>query len=121
MLDINKLLNVDSMAPCDADAYLQDLDSWNEDQAREMAKSEGLELTDLHLDVICFMRDQYSDCGPAANARTLLKTLESAYADQGGRKYLYQLFPHGPVTQGCKLAGLPTPPGNADPSFGSVH
>lgn len=121
MLDINKLVSAESLAPCDADAYLNDLDNWNEEQARALAAREGINLTESHLDVICYLRDQYAECGPPANARALLKTLESAYRDQGGRKYLYQLFPRGPVTQGCLLAGLPTPPGNTDPSFGSVH
>ena len=34
MLDINKLVAAESMAPCDADAYLNDLDTWSEDIAQ---------------------------------------------------------------------------------------
>lgn len=121
MLDINKLVMAENLAPCDADAYLNDLDTWNEDMARNQAKQEGIDLTDSHMDVICYLRDHFAECGPDANARSLLKAMEETYMDQGGRKFLYKLFPRGPVTQGCRLAGLPTPPGNADPSFGSVH
>jgi tRNA 2-thiouridine synthesizing protein E len=121
MLDINKLVMAESLAPCDADAYLNDLEPWNEDMARAEAERQGLKLTEEHLDVICTLRDHFAECGPAPNARALLRNLEEAYHDQGGRKYLYSLFPSGPITQGCRLAGLPTPAGNADPSFGSVH
>lgn len=121
MLDINKLVMAETLAPCDADAYLIDLDTWSEDMARGQALSEGIELTDSHMDVICYLRDHFAECGPESNARSLLKAMEESYMEQGGRKFLYKLFPHGPVTQGCRLAGLPTPPGNADPSFGSVH
>lgn len=121
MMDINKLVNAESLAPCDAEAYLSGLDNWNEDLARAMAEQEGIRMTDEHLDVICTLRDQYAECGPAPNARTLLRTLEHIYQDQGGRKYLYGLFPRGPISQGCHLAGLPTPPGTTDASFGSVH
>lgn len=121
MLDINKLVMAENMAPCEADDYLNDLDTWSEDMARAQARQEGIELSDTHLDVICYLRDHYAECGQAPNARTLLKAMEQAYVEQGGRKFLYALFPRGPVTQGCRLAGLPTPSGNADPSFGSVH
>jgi len=121
MLDINKLVTAEGLAPCEADAYLNDLEDWNEEKARQMAHDEHMELTDSHMDVICFLRDHFSECGQAPNARTLLKAMEQAYIDQGGRRYLYELFPRGPVTQGCRLAGLPTPNGNLDPSFGSVH
>ena len=121
MLDINKLVSAEGMAPCEADAFLNDLDTWNEDMARQAAHEEGLELTDAHMDVICHLREHFAECGPDANARSLLRFLEDAYIEQGGRKYLYRLFPRGPVTQGCHLAGLPTPAGNADLSFGSVH
>lgn len=121
MMDINKLVNAETMAPCEAEAYLQDLEPWSEDLARAKARAEGLELNEAHLDVICHLRDHYAECGPAPNARTLLKALEEAYHDQGGRKYLYELFPGGPVTQGCRLAGIPVPPGSVDPSFGTAH
>lgn len=121
MLDINKLVMAENLAPCDADAYLNDLDTWSEDMARSQARDEGIDLTDAHLDVICYLRDHFAECGPDTSARGLLKAMEDAYVEQGGRKYLYKLFPRGPVTQGCRLADLPTPPGNADPSFGSVH
>jgi tRNA 2-thiouridine synthesizing protein E len=47
--------------------------------------------------------------------------MEHNYLAEGGRRYLYSLFPRGPVTQGCRLAGLPLPNGHSDPSFGSVH
>lgn len=121
MMDINKLVLAETLAPCDADAYLHDLEPWSEERAREQAKREGIELTDAHLDVLCYLRDHYADCGPPASARELLRAMEATYSEEGGRKYLYRLFPRGPVTQGCRLAGVPTPAGNADPSFGSVH
>jgi TusE/DsrC/DsvC family sulfur relay protein len=121
MQDITKLVQAEDMAPCEAEAFLQGLDLWTEDMARETARREGLDLTDEHMDVLCYLRDHYMDCGPARNARILLKSLEDAYLDQGGRKYLYRLFPGGPVTQGSRLAGLPTPPGSVDRSFGTAH
>lgn len=121
MQDINKLVLADTMAPCEAEAYLSDLEEWSEETARRLARSEGIELTDTHMEVICFLRDYFSECGPAPNARTLLRAMEENYWDQGGRKFLYSLFPRGPVTQGCRFAGVPTPAGNKDLSFGSVH
>lgn len=121
MMDINKLIMAESLAPCEADAYLSDLENWNEEIARTRAEAEGIELTEAHLDVICSLREQFAVCGPTQHARIMLRNLEDEYRDQGGRKYLFSLFPHGPITQGCRLAGLPTPADNTDPAFGTVH
>lgn len=121
MMDINKLVAAETMAPCDADAYLSELAPWNEELARQAAHEEGLELSEERMGVVCYLREHFAECGPEANARLLLRNLEDAYSERGGRKYLYQLFPRGPVTQASRLAGLPTPAGNLDLSFGSVH
>jgi tRNA 2-thiouridine synthesizing protein E len=56
----------------------------------------------------------------AINLRELHDALEERFHRQGGLKYLYQLFPGGPVAQGCRLAGLKAPAGAADKGFGSV-
>jgi len=47
--------------------------------------------------------------------------LEEAFHLEGGLRYLHRLCPGGPVAQGCRLAGLPVPPGAVDKSFGSVQ
>jgi tRNA 2-thiouridine synthesizing protein E len=121
MLDINKLLAAEAMAPCDADAFLSDLPEWNENLARDQAWSEGLDLSAERLEALCWLREHHAACGPAPNARSLLRAMEEAFQREGGRRYLYELFPRGPISQGSRLAGLPTPPGNADPSFGTSH
>lgn len=121
-MDINKLIATENMPACEAQSVLNDMDSWTEDQAREMARAEHLQLNDAHMEVICWLRDYYADCGgPPANARALGQAMDQAFADQGGKRYLFKLFPNGPVLQGCRLAGVPTPAGTVDKSFGSVH
>lgn len=121
MTDINKLIATEGMTPFEAERFLNDMESWTEEQARSMARAEGLELGPEHLQVIHWLRDLYADCGPPSHGRALGEAMESAFADQGGKKYLYRLFPNGPVLQACRLAGLPVPPYTVDRSFGSVH
>lgn len=120
-MDINKLIGAESLPPCEAAALAYDLDPWSEDIARRRAAEEQLDFNQERLDALCWLRDQYLTCGPAANARTLLRAMEEHYRPDGGRRYLYELFPLGPISQGCRLAGLPVPAGNLDPSFGTRH
>ncbi|MFZ5484113.1 MAG: TusE/DsrC/DsvC family sulfur relay protein [Pseudomonadota bacterium] len=121
MLDINKMIAVEHLPACEAGEILNDMDVWTEAQARERARDEGLELTEAHLDVLCWLRDLYADCGAPRNARVLSQAMEENFHEEGGRKYLFKLFPHGPILQGCRLAGLAAPAGTTDKSFGSVH
>ena len=67
------------------------------------------------------LQDYYVRHGPKRiNIRELHDALEERFYHKGGIKYLYLLFPGGPVAQGCRIAGLVPPAGAADKGFGSV-
>ena len=120
MLDINKLVaqeHADSTTRGD----LIDLEPWTEELAINLARQDGLELTDEHLGIIRYLRDCYADHGGTISARILMNSLEEEFAGMGGHRYLYTLFPLGPIAQASHYAGLPMPPGTRDPSFGTTH
>lgn len=120
MLDINKMVAQEHAEP-DVRGHLIDLEPWTEEQSVEMARQDGLELTDDHLGIIRCLRDCYADHGGTVNARLLMQSLEEEFAGLGGHKFLYNLFPLGPIAQASRYAGLPMPPGTRDPSFGTTH
>ncbi len=96
----------------DEEGYLADLNQWDEDIAKEMAKLDGAELTDAHWEVINFLREYYEEYQIAPAVRVLTKAIGKKLGkDKGNSKYLYELFPYGPAKQACKYAGLPKPTG----------
>lgn len=101
--------------------FLSELGDWSENLARQLAKDDGMELNDEHMAILKYLRKYYDKNGQGYHARTLLNVMEFEFGKWEGRKHLYQLFPRGPVSQGCKYAGLPLPPNCNDMSFGSVH
>ena len=100
--------------------YLCELPEWDEDRGRELARQEGITLTPDHWEVIHFLREHYDREGNICTGTAMLRALEDRFEPQGGGKWLYTLFPGGPVHQASKIAGLPERPFSADPSFGSV-
>jgi tRNA 2-thiouridine synthesizing protein E len=118
MPDIKKVIdNPDTSRPQQAGREI-DLQDWDEAQGQRNAEQEGIELTDAHWEVVHYLRDYYLEHGLASSGRVLSDTLDSRFADQGGRKYLRRLFPEGPVAQGMRIAGLPLPPHTEDEGFG---
>ncbi|HEX5636999.1 MAG TPA: TusE/DsrC/DsvC family sulfur relay protein [Gammaproteobacteria bacterium] len=101
--------------------FLSELGDWTEAKAIKMAKEDGLKLTDEHLEILHYLRKYYDKNGQGYNARTMLGAMEFEFGKWEGKRRLYQLFPHGPVSMGCKYAGIPLPPECNDKSFGSVH
>lgn len=118
MLDINKAL---TEARHDPEGNMFDLEQWSPLLAQRQAAAEGLFLSEDHWEIIIYLRERYRSQGQARNAREILNDLEQKFGEGEGKRHLYELFPGGPVSQGCRLAGLPLPPYSHDPSFGSVE
>jgi len=95
--------------------------NWSEQSARETAAGENIELGDEHWEVVYFLRNHCQENGSTCSARLLLKAMTANFKKRGGKKYLYTLFPRGPVFQATKIAGVPLPAYTLDLSFGSVH
>ncbi len=94
---------------------------WAKKDATETAKREGLKLKDDHWAVLRALQEFFSRHEPGdIHLRELHDALEEHFHSKGGIKYLYTLFPGGPVAQGCRLAGLTAPISAADTGFGSV-
>ena len=117
--DINKYILNERAIEQDPEGYLMELPPWSIEHAKKLAEEEHIALNDEHWDVVNFLRDRFLKEGQAKSGRQVVELLEQRYRDKGGRRYLYTLFPNGPVTQGSRIAGLPLPPYTTDPHFGS--
>jgi TusE/DsrC/DsvC family sulfur relay protein len=96
-------------------------DGWAQDAASNRASEEGIETDADHWAVVRALHEFFARHDePSINSRKLHDALEEKFHPRGGMKYLFKLFPGGPVTQGCRLAGL-EPPAGADKGFGSVQ
>ena len=90
----------------DEDGFLVNLDEWNEDVAKYLAKEEGVdELNEDHWKIINYLKGYFAEYGIAPMVRKMTK--ESGYS----LKEIYDLFPSGPAKGACKVAGLPKPTG----------
>ncbi len=119
--DINKFIADKGVFEHDPEGHLLDLPPWSEAEAERLAGEEGLTLTIDHWEVIRFLRDRYRRSGQAHSGRIVAEELDLAFRDRGGSRFLYSLFPQGPVAQGSRIAGLPLPPYATDRSFGSIE
>jgi tRNA 2-thiouridine synthesizing protein E len=94
---------------------------WSREQAEEVARTEGLKLTEEHWQVVRALQEICARDGESAmNARDLHDALDEHFHAEGGIKHLYTLFPRGPLAQGCLLAGLQPPAGTQDKGMGSA-
>jgi len=117
MSDVLKFVTNQQALESDPQGRLMDLPAWNEAIASQLAAQMDIELNEDHWYAVRQLREHYLSQG-RQTARKLGAFLEELFADKGGRRYLYQLFPNGPVTQASQLAGLPLPEGSKDPGFG---
>ena len=90
------------------DGYLENLEDWSEELASEMAKTENIELSDKHWDLINYLRDEYiNNAQNQPNTRAIVKAMSAAWGEKIGQRDVYDLFPGDPSKQGGRIAGLP--------------
>jgi tRNA 2-thiouridine synthesizing protein E len=104
-----RILRVDGTEiETDSEGYLRHLGDWSEPFAKAQARSESLELTDEHWQVIRFLRAYFHERGVQAQVREMIKHFARAWGpERGNNHYLHDIFPAGgPQKQGNRLAGL---------------
>ena len=95
---------------------------WTPGDAVRTARQENLELIEDHWQTVRALQEYFARHAdtPAINKRDLHDALNEKFHVKGGLRHLYEIFPGGPVAQGCRLAGLKAPEGAIDKAFGSV-
>lgn len=108
----------DKIVETDEEGYLIDPDDWNEKLAEELAfqqsKQDHVKLTEDHWGLIEYFRDYFQENKVHPSMHKLVMTLGKHHGrhfhdHKAYEKFLYELFPHGPVAEICKIAGLPKP------------
>ena len=96
--------------------------AWRQTQAAKLAQEEGLEVSDTLWEAVRALQEYYHRHRDSRiNPRELHDALGEKFHQQGGIRFLYLLFPGGPIAQGCRIAGLEAPAGAIDKGFGSVQ
>lgn len=94
----------------DGNGHLQDYTLWNQSIAEQLANSDMIKLTDKHWEIIQLVRRIYLETQTTPPMRLLIKAIKiNLNPDIANSRYLYQLFPDGPVRLASKYAGLPKP------------
>jgi dissimilatory sulfite reductase related protein len=89
----------------DKDGFMENPNEWTEELAVELARKEGIELTDAHWKIIRFMREYYKMTNLTATVRKITTS------NVATTKEIYDLFPGGPGKIPAKIGGLPKPKG----------
>ena len=84
------------------EGYFTDPSQWTKEIAVDIAKQEGVELTDKHFEMLEYLRNKFNS-GEQLTIRGINK---SGIVDV---KTFYQMFPGAPLKKSTKIAGIPKP------------
>lgn len=84
------------------EGYFTNPSQWTREIGTEIAKEEGIILTDQHFAIIEYLRKRFNS-GEALSIRSIN---HSGIIDV---KTFYQLFPGAPLKKATKIAGIPKP------------
>jgi dissimilatory sulfite reductase related protein len=84
------------------EGYFTNPSQWTKEIGAEIAKEEGITLTDQHYAIIEFLRNRHKG-GEALSIRSI------NHSNIIDVKTFYQLFPGAPLKKATKIAGIPKP------------
>ncbi|MEZ4829718.1 MAG: TusE/DsrC/DsvC family sulfur relay protein [Bacteroidia bacterium] len=84
------------------EGYLTNFSQWNPSVGEEIAREEGIALTDEHWQVITYLQSQHKQNVPLSIRKIGNSGVVSI-------KDFYRLFPKGPLKISSKIAGIPKP------------
>ena len=84
------------------EGYLTDFSQWTNEIGFEIAKEQGIEMTDQHWKVIEYLQEKYNN-NEALSIRGIKKS------GIINIKEFYSLFPGGPLKISTMVAGIPKP------------
>jgi tRNA 2-thiouridine synthesizing protein E len=84
------------------EGYMTNPSQWTKEIAKEIAKEEGIELTEKHYSLLEFLRQRQAK----GESLTIRSVGTSGFIDIKG---FYQLFPGAPMKKAAKIAGIPKP------------
>lgn len=91
----------------DGDGFLINRDDWSEEVMYELARQDGIELTDEMVKYILDLRELYADTGTVPSIREFAKR----HGMDRKAKPLYELFKSGPMKRLAKYSACPKPTG----------
>ena len=89
----------------DGDGYLADMSEWTPEIGQEMAKTDGVDMTDEKWEQVLAAREYY------AEKQTVPPVRKFAQAIGSNTETLYALWQGGPMKIITKYGGLPKPTG----------
>ncbi len=98
-----------SKLPTDQYGHLIDRKFWSRDVAKQLAADDQIELTPAHWSLIHAVQLIFDETGDTPPMRLLIKVLRNKIDESIDSRYLYRLYPDGPVRLASKHAGLPKP------------
>jgi len=84
------------------EGYFTNPAQWTKEIGAEIARDEGIELTEKHLAILEYLRDRFSK----GEALTIRGVGKSGIVDIKG---FYELFPGAPMKKASRIAGIPKP------------
>jgi tRNA 2-thiouridine synthesizing protein E len=84
------------------EGYFTNPSQWTKEIGAEIAKEEGITLTEQHYAIIEFLRNRFN----AGDQLSIRSINHSGVIDV---KTFYQLFPGAPLKKATKIAGIPKP------------